>query len=46
MKLIQDFKICADEFIRQLGYDVNDMVCINLHPYTEMFRYLNNLFND
>jgi (p)ppGpp synthase/HD superfamily hydrolase len=35
-----------DEFIRQLGYDVNDMECINLHPYTEMFRYLNNLFND
>ncbi len=33
------------EFIRQLGYDANDMEGVNLHPYTGMFIYLDNLLN-
>ena len=45
-RMFEMYKKENDEFIRQLGYDVNDIECINLHLYTEMFRYLNNLFND
>jgi (p)ppGpp synthase/HD superfamily hydrolase len=45
-RMFEMYKKENPEFIRQLGYDVNNMECINLHPYTEMFRYLNNLFND
>ena len=45
-RMFEMYKKENPEFIRQLGYDVNDMECVNLHPYTEMFRYLNNLFND
>jgi hypothetical protein len=33
-------------FIEQLGYDVNDMDILNLHPEADMFQYLINLFND
>jgi (p)ppGpp synthase/HD superfamily hydrolase len=45
-RMFEMYKNENPEFIRQLGYDVNDVECINLHQYTEMFRYLNNLFND
>jgi hypothetical protein len=45
--VLWDCEILTDCLCWQaLGYDVNDIECINLHLYTEMFRYLNNLFND
>jgi (p)ppGpp synthase/HD superfamily hydrolase len=40
-RMFEMYKKENDEFIRQLGWDRKES-----HPYGEMFRYLNNLFND
>jgi hypothetical protein len=40
-RMFEMYKKENDEFVVQLGWDRKES-----HPYGEMFRYLNNLFND
>jgi (p)ppGpp synthase/HD superfamily hydrolase len=40
-RMFEMYKKENDEFVIQLGWDRKES-----HPYGEMFRYLNNLFND
>lgn len=45
-RMYEMYKKENNHFMEELGYDVNDMYILNLHPEADMFQYLINLFND